>query len=138
MQRIHHHRLEMVPVLRQQTELESLGQNARRDGFAHGLKAPDQQPAGIVPDVEMIVMVREGRRVPLNPIDRFGQEIEMLAGQQWHLGLCHGTDITGPQAGTQRDGIAHHRTLVRLNAFDAAVLGQNAGNACTFEEFRTR
>ena len=133
-QRVLHHRLEMVPVLGQEAEFERLVQHSGRDRLAHRLETADQQAAAVVADVEMAVMVRQGRQVAGDAFDRPGQQVEMLAGEQWHPGAGHGADLARPQPGAQCNGIAHDDALPGLDAADAAVLRQDAGDAGVLEE----
>ena len=48
------------------------------DGFGPQLETPDQQPAGIIADVEMAVVIRQRRHVALDAVDGLGQQIEVL------------------------------------------------------------
>ena len=70
--RVHQHRFEVIPVLVEQAEGKILAQRGRVDGLAHGLETANQQAAGIVADVEMRIMVRQGRHVAANAVHRLG------------------------------------------------------------------
>ena len=135
--RVMHHRLEMVPILGQQLEGEVGTDPPRVDGLARRLETPDQQPARIITDIEMAVMIGQRRKVPLGPRHRLGQKIEMLAGPDRHLGPGHGGGLAAPQPGTERHGIASDRAAVGLDADDPAAFGQDAGNARILENART-
>jgi len=135
MKGIHHHRLEVIPVFRKQAELESLRQNAGRDRFAHRFEATNQQAAAVVADVKMIVMVTEGRCIAHDAFDGLGQKVEMLAGEQRHLGSGHGAHFARPETRAQRDRVTHDGALAGLDTFHPAVFGQDAGDPGLFDEF---
>ena len=79
-------------------------------------------------------MVRQGRQVAGNALDRPGQQIEMLAGEHWHPGAGHGADLARPQPGAQRNRVAPHNALPGLDTPDPAVFRHDAGDAGVLEE----
>ncbi len=128
MQGVHHHRLEVVPVLRKQLEGKIFAERVGIDGLGVRLEAADQQPARIVSDIEMAVVVRQRRHVAFDAVDGPGEQVEVLAWPDRDLDAGHGGHLAAPQAGAERDGVAAHRTPVRLDAGDATAPGQNAGD----------
>ena len=59
MQGVEHHRFEMIPVFVEQGEGEILAKHRRIQRFAFGFEATDQQPAHVVADIKMAVVVRQ-------------------------------------------------------------------------------
>ena len=135
-QGVHHHRLEMVPVFRQQPEGEVVTEPAWIDRLAGRLEAADEQAAGIVPDIEVAVVVRQCRQVALDVVDGPCQQVEMLAWPDRNPDIGHGGHIPAPQPGTERDRVAPHRASLRLDADDASGPGQDAGDTDPFENSR--
>ena len=127
-QRVPHHRLEVVPVLGQQLEGEVLAETVRVDGSRARLEAADQQAARIVTDVEMPVVIRQRRHVARDAVDRLGEQVEVLARPDRNLDPGHGGCLAAPQARAERDGVAAYRAPRGLDAGDTAVRGQNAGH----------
>jgi len=62
----------MVPVLGQELERLEPVDHLRRQRLAHRLETADQEAAGIVPDIEMTVMVAERGKVAFEALDRLG------------------------------------------------------------------
>ena len=133
-QRVHHHRLEMVPVLGQEAEGEILAERAGRYRFPHRLEAADQQPAAVVADIEPTVMVGEGGHIAVDALHRPGQQVEMLAREQRRPRPGHGGDLARPEARADRNGIAHDGARARLDAAHPPVSGEDAGHAHILEQ----
>ena len=133
-QRVHHHRFEVIPILGQQTELECLVQYAGGNRLAQRLETPDQKPTTVVADVEMAVMVGKRWHITSDAIDRLGQKVEMFTGERRHLGPRHCTNFARPKPSAKRDRLTHHCALRGLNALDPAVLGQDACHTSFLEQ----
>jgi len=69
MESVPHHRLEVVPVLRQQLEREVLAEPVGIDGPGVRLEAADEQPARVVANLEMAVVIGHRRDVALAALD---------------------------------------------------------------------
>ena len=131
-----HHRLEVVPVLRQQLEGEVLAEPVGIDGPGVRLEAADEQPARVVANVEMAVVIGQRRHVALDALDRLGEQIEVLARPHRHLGAGHGGDPAAPQTGAECNGVASDHSPVRLDAGDSACPGEDAGDTRVLEDPR--
>ncbi len=74
-----HEDVELVPVLRQQLELERLGDLVRRDPrLGVRLEAAHQQPADLLLEIGVAVRVAQRRRAPVEPADRLGDDVVVL------------------------------------------------------------
>ena len=109
MKRIHHHGLEMIPILAQKPEFKILVQDTGLDRLSHWLETPNQQPAAVIPDIEMAIVVAERWHIAGDAINRLGQKIKVLARPERHICTGHGPDFAGPKPRAHGDGIAHHR-----------------------------
>ena len=135
-ERVQHHGLEVVPVLGQELKREVLAQGLGVDGLAQGLETADQQAARVVADIEVGIVIREGRHVAREALYGPGQEIEMLAGPERGRDAGLGRHGAAPEAGAERDSIAAQGPARGLEPGDAAALGQDAGHAGLLEEAR--
>ena len=131
--RVVHHRFEMIPILGKKLKGKVAADPVWIDRLSHRLETADKNAAGIIADIEVAVMVGQGRQIAFGPRHRPCQKIEMLAGPDRHLGAGHRRGFTAPQAGAQRDRIAFHRTAVGLDAGDPVAFGQNSGHAGILE-----
>ena len=86
----------MIPVFRQEIEGEILRQFVEADGPRIRLETTDQQTADIVAEIEMRVMIAEGRQVSRHLFHRLGQQIEMFAGMQRRGDSGKGRDRMAP------------------------------------------
>ena len=124
-----HHRLEVIPVLRQQLEGEVFAQAVRIDGPGARFEAADEQPARIVADVEMAVVIGQRRHIALDALDGLGEQIEVLARPHRDVDAGRRSHLPAPQAGAERDGVTPHHAAVRRDAGDSIVPGKDAGDA---------
>ena len=132
-ERVMHHRLEMIPVLGKQLESEIMTNPFRIDRFAHRLETADEQAAGVIADVEMTVMIRQCRQIAADAVHRLGQKIEMLARPGRHFGPGHGGGLAAPQPRAQRDGVTSDGAAISLDTDHPATFGQDTGHACVLE-----
>ncbi len=97
MEGVQHHRLEMIPVLGQELKGEIRAQPRRRiDGLAKRLEAADEQALRLIADVEVGVVVGEGRQMALGTRHGLGEQIEMLARQHRCLDIGVRRDLAAP------------------------------------------
>ncbi len=77
-------RLEMVEILGQLVELEVLGDAVHAPGFATRLERAQQDLARVFLVIGAFVRHAQDRQL-LQPVDRLGHDVEMLAGLQRHV-----------------------------------------------------
>ena len=86
----------------------------------------------------MAVVVRERRQIALDPLDRPGQEVEVLAGPERHLRPGQGGDLAAPQARAEGDGIAADAAAGGLDRGNPPAPGNDPGNRRVLEDPRAR
>ncbi len=117
-QRLVHQHREVLPVLREQLELEGVGQVVgRAPRLRLGLEAADDQAAGLLLEVGPAVGVPHDRQVGVRPRDRLGHDVEVLGGVQRHGHADQVAERLGPLTRAVDDDLG----------LDVAVVGAHAG-----------
>ena len=103
--------------------------------FAGGLETAHQQSTRIVADIQVAVVIGQGRQVTLDTVDRVGQQVEMLARPDWNFdGRKHGV-FAAPQSGAECDRVAANLTSAGFDADNFIIAGFYRGKLGVLENF---
>jgi hypothetical protein len=128
-ERVMHHRLEMIPVLGKQLESEIMTNPFRIDRFAHRLETADEQAAGVIADVEMTVMIRQCRQIAADAVPPAWSEDRNARTARPALRSRPSPRLHGSTGRCTARSHRIHRTAVGLDAGDPVAFGQNSGPA---------
>ena len=112
-----HQEAEVLPVLRQQRELEVDRDAVHPPRLGHGLEAAHEQAADLLPHVDVAVGVAQHGEIARDAGHRLGDDVEVLGGVQRHVDAGHPPDLAPPHAGAVHDHLAG----------DVAAVGADAG-----------
>ena len=121
-------RLEMVPVLGQGEELGVLRDPVRRPWLGAGLEEPDHQLARLVAGVGRVVGHAQDRQVRGEPLDRLGDQVEVLRRVERHHDVALAGQLACPHPGAVHDVLARDVAALGGHAADAAVPAEDAGH----------
>ena len=133
-QRLFHHRLEMVPVLVEQREVEAVGNAVIGPGDRVRLVAAHHQPADFLLVVGQAVGVAQGRQVARHAVDRLGDQVLVLDRNQRHRHAGHPADFIGPLPGAIDDDLAFDAAPAGDDRTYPAVLHLDAGDVGILED----
>ena len=103
---------DVIPVIRQCSELEIRRNSIQRPGFGFGFEKPDQQFSGILLIICAFILNPQHRKVAGKALNCLGQHIEMLAGLQRHVDASHQANVTTPHPSAIDHKIRLHRPFV--------------------------
>ena len=120
-----HQRLELVPVLVEQLELEGRRDRVDRPRLGLRLEAAHQQAADLFLVVDVAVGVAQHRQHRMDAVDAVGDDVEVLGRPERHVDAGERAELARPLAGAVDDDLAGDLDLV------AAVANAQAGDART-------
>ncbi len=123
-----HQRLELLPVLVQQLELEGRWNRLHAPGLGHGLEAAHQQPADLFLVVDEAVRVAHHRQHRVHALDAVGDDVEVLGRVQRHVHAGQPPELPRPLAGTVDQCFAAHFAQRGVHAGHPATLDDHAGD----------
>ena len=129
----------MIPVLVQQVEAEIGGQTIQRQALGIRFETPDQQSPDIVAGVETPVLVVQRGQMDagaerLNFGDGLGQNVEMLAGIERHIGARHRRHLARPEPAGNNHLLGLDDMVAHFNARYPPGFPSQAGNSCVLKE----
>ena len=133
--RVGEDRREVLPVLAELHEPAGVDV-AGRLRLAFRLEGADQEPAAVVPDVEVPVQVAQDRELFVGDRRLVGHDPHVLRGVQGDGGAGEPRKLGGPQAGREHGQLALDRASVGGDARDPSVAPLETGHADTEHEPR--
>ncbi len=125
---------QVFPVLVQLQERLVGGQPAHAVGLGHRLEGADHEAAGLGLHVDAPVLVSKHREAGRQALDRFGHEVEVLAGMQGDVHAHVAAQLVGPHAGSGHHVLGIHRTLVGLHPDGPTAFGADSFHRHTLED----
>ena len=139
MDRIAHQDLEVVPVLRQQLEFESVWDRLDVPRFRLGLEAAHDEPADFLLVIQVAVGIANHRHVGSHAGDRLGDEVEVLGGVERHVDAGEAPERASPLAPAIDECFAGDRALViRGSPADSGDVSRGAVDARDLDAFDDR
>ncbi len=126
--RVLHQRLELLPVLVQQLELERVRDGLHPPGFGHRLETAHQQATDLFLVVDEAVGVAHHRQHRVHALDAVGDDVEMLGRVQRHVHAGQRTELPRPLAGAVDQRLAAHLALRGAHTGDPAAFDDHAGD----------
>ena len=117
---------QVFPVFLQLQERLVGGNAAHAVGLGHRFEGADHQAPGLLLHVDAVVGVAQHRQARRQVRDRFGHQVEVLAGVQRDVHPDVASQLVGPHAGCGDDVLGVDRALVGVHADGTAVGGADA------------
>ncbi len=129
MDRSPHQRLELIPILGQQLELERFGDAARAPGLRHRLEAAHEQAADLFLVIDEPVGIAHHRQVRRHAWNALGHDVEMLRRMQRRGDAGLAPEVARPLARAERHGLAGDLSGRGLEPDHAAIFSDEARDA---------
>ncbi len=134
---VHHHRLEVFPVLVEELEGEVPWQILQRQRTRVRLEAAREDAVDLVANIEIAVVIAERRKMASDSLHRFGEQIEVLAREERHRHAGHGRHLSAPEAGAVDDDLAGDVATRGIDAAHPVVSNPESGHRGVLEDART-
>ena len=115
----------MVDVVGQFVKTEIFGYAVHAPRFGLRLERAQEDLAGVLLEIGIIVRVTQHRQAGMHAFNRVGHHVEMLAGMQGHQRLGHGTHVPAPHARAVDHDIRADPRAADRDPGDLALLHQN-------------
>ena len=138
--RVRHQRLELVPVLGEELELEALGDRVDVPGLRDRLEAAHHEAAHFLLEVDVAVRVAHDRMVGSDAGDRLGDDVEVLGRVERDVDAREPAERARPLAGAIDDDLALDRGRLAVDddveAAHASLARADAGDARALDDAR--
>ena len=124
----------MVEIFGQLVEAEILRDARHAPGLGDRLEGADQQLAGILLEIGLLVRHPQGRQVAGQARNALGQDVEMLAGMQRHIHPGHAADRMPPHAGAVDHVVGDDIALRRGHSGDPTLHLMDRGDGDVLED----
>ena len=121
-------RPDMIPVLGQRAEAEITRDLVHTPDLAPRFEEAGHDLPGLLLEVGVVARVAQSRCADLHSLDRFGDDVEVLARLKRDVHTDLGRKVTGPHAGGEHDDLRLNLTLLGDDTSDLAVLGLQLGD----------
>jgi hypothetical protein len=135
--RLLHQHTEVLPVLRQQRELEIRRDAVHAPRLGGRLESTHQQAPDLLAHVDVAVGVAEHGQIARHARHRLGDDVEVIGRVQGHVDAGHAADLAAPHPGAVDDHLARDVAVVGAHAGRRAALALDAGHGHVLEDRRT-
>ena len=121
---------------RKAVEFERLGNAVWRPCLGMEMRKAEQQLAGILFPVGAVAIGPQHRQVRGQALNRFGNEIIVLAGMQWHANAIAPAQLARPHAAAIDHDIGLDHAFTGAHAAHLSAVAQNLFHKSVFEQAR--